>query len=131
LPCELACGGWVEDEPVSFDLAVLAMDELADVAAARAMFERCTSGNHAEGEPDERIAGFYEQLRSRFPDHGPSTRDSPWMMMPLATGIDHVIMNLSFSPRSDAALTAIMELAAEYRLVVWDPQSQDAYLPRA
>ena len=118
--------------PVSFDLAVLAMDELADAAAARAMFERCnTSVSHAEGEPDDRIAGFYEQLRSRFPDHGPSTRDSPWMMMPLATGIDHVIMHLSWSPRSDAAVTAIMELAAEYRLVIWDPQSQDAYLPGA
>jgi hypothetical protein len=31
----------VEDEPVSFDLAVPAMDELADAAAACAMFERC------------------------------------------------------------------------------------------
>ena len=52
-------------------------------------------------------------------------------MMPMAIGIDHVIMNLSLSPRGDAALTPIMELAAEYRLVVWDPQSQDAYLPGA
>lgn len=116
---------------MSFDLAVLAMDESADAAAACAMFERCTSGNHVEGEPDERIVGFYEQLRSRFPDRGPSARDSPWMLMPLAIGIDHVIMNLSFSPWNDAALTAIMELAAKYRLVVWDLQSQDAYLPGA
>jgi hypothetical protein len=51
--------------------------------------------------------------------------------MPLAAGIDHVIMNLSFSPRSDAALQAIMELAAEYQLVVRDPQSQDARFPGA
>ena len=50
------------------------------------------------------------------------------MMMPLAIGIDHVIMHLS-SGRSGAALTAIKERAAEYRLVVWDPQGQDAYLP--
>jgi hypothetical protein len=122
----------VEDEPVSFDLAVLAMDELADAAAAHAMFERCTSGTHAEGEPDERIVGFYEELRSRFPDEGPHAGDSPWMMMPLATGIDHVIMHLSWSPQqSDATVTAIMELATECRLVVWDPQSQDAYLPGA
>ena len=119
----------MEDEPVSFDLAVLAMDKPADAAAARAMFERCTSGYHDEGEPDERIAGFYEQLRSRFPDDPHHAADSPWMSMPLATGVDHVIMNLSFSPRSDAALKAILELAAEYQLVVWDPQSQDAYLP--
>ena len=122
----------VEDEPVSFDLAVLAMDELADAAAAGAMFERCnTSGNHAEGDPDERVVGFYEQLRSGFPGDGPGAGDSPWMLMPLVTGIDHVIMHLSWSPESDAAVTAIMELAAEYRLVVWYPQSQNAYLPRA
>jgi hypothetical protein len=119
----------VEDEPVSFDLAVLAMDESADVASVCAMFERCTSGSHREGERDERVVRFYEQLRSRFPDYPPHAGDSPWMLMPLAVGTDHVIMNLSFSPRSGAALKAIMELAAKYRLVVWDPQSQDAHLP--
>jgi hypothetical protein len=117
---------------MSFDVAVLAMDESADAATARAMFERCnTSGNHAAGELDERIAGFYEQLRARFPDYPPYLEDSPWMMMPLATGIDHVIMNLSFSPRGDTALMAIMELAAEYRLVVLALQSDSAYLPQA
>jgi hypothetical protein len=131
LPYELAGGGWVEDEPVSFDLAVLAMNGLADADTAHAMFERCTSGNCAEGELDERIVGFYEQLRSRFPGEGAHAGDSPWMLMPLAAGIDHVIMHLSWSPRSGAAVTAIMGLAAEYRLVVWDPQSQDAYLPGA
>src|SRR5215469_15279169 len=108
------------------------MDESADAAAARAMFEWCnTSGNHAEGVLDERIVGFYEQLRARFADYPPYPEDSPWMMMPLATGIDHVIMNLSFSPRSDTALPAIMELAAQYRLVVFDLQSEDVYLPGA
>jgi hypothetical protein len=121
-----------DNELMSFDVAVLAMDESADAAAARAMFERCnTSGNHAEGELDDRIAGFYDQLRVRFPDYPPYPEDSPWMMMPLATGIDHVIMNLSFSPRGDTALMAIMELAAEYRLVVLDLQSDSTYLPEA
>jgi hypothetical protein len=110
---------------VSFDLAVLAMREPADAATARAMFERCLSGHHDDGELDERIARFYEQLRSRFPDYPPYAGDSPWMSMPLDTGIDHVIVNLSFSPRSDAALKTIMELAEEHHLVIWDPQSQD------
>ncbi|HVB42577.1 MAG TPA: hypothetical protein VNF47_07690 [Streptosporangiaceae bacterium] len=117
---------------MSFDLAVLAMDELADAPAAGAMFERCNaSGGHAEAEPDDRIVGFYEQLRSRFPDCGSSAGDSPWMSMPLAVGVDHMIMHLSWGPRSNAAVTAIMELAAQYRLVIWDPQYQDAYLPGA
>lgn len=52
------------------------------------------------------------------------------MSTPLGVGIDHVIMHLSFSSRSDAALKAIEELAAEYRLAIWDPQSREAYLPR-
>ncbi|MDX2648783.1 hypothetical protein PV341_35495 [Streptomyces sp. PA03-1a] len=51
------------------------------------------------------------------------------MSTPLAVGIDHVVMNLSLSSRSDMALKAIEELAAEFRLVIWDPQSQDAHLP--
>ncbi|MGW6896255.1 hypothetical protein [Streptomyces sp. NBC_01718] len=114
---------------MSFDLAVLAMDESADAATARAMFERCTSDNHDEGELDERVVGFYERLRSRFPDRPPYAAESPWMSTPLVIGIDHVIMNLSFSSRSDAALKAIEELAGEFRLVIWDPQSQDACLP--
>ncbi|WP_199810235.1 MULTISPECIES: hypothetical protein [unclassified Streptomyces] len=114
---------------MSFDLAVLAMDASADAVSARAMYERYTSGNHDEGEPDERVIGFHACLRSRFPDHPPYAETNPWMSMPLSVGIDHVVMNLSFSARSDAALRAIEELAAEYRLVLWDPQSQDACLP--
>jgi hypothetical protein len=47
------------------------------------------------------------------------------------TVIDHVIMNLSFSPRSGTALTAIMERAAEYHLVVFDLQPEYVYLPGA
>ncbi|WP_220131332.1 hypothetical protein [Streptomyces sp. PT12] len=115
---------------MSFDLAVLAMDDAADAATARAMFERCASGAHDEGELDERIVGFYERVRSRFPDHPPGAAGSPWMSTPLAVGIDHVIMSLSFSPMSDAAVEAIEGLAAEFRLVIWDPQAQAASVPR-
>ncbi|MFI8763584.1 hypothetical protein ACN9M0_37690 [Streptomyces sp. R-07] len=116
---------------MSFDLAVLAMDESADAATARAMFERCTSGRHGEGELDERVVGFHERLRDQFPDRPPYSTESPGTSTPLAIGIDHVVMNLSFSSRSDAALKVIEELASEFRLVIWDPQSQDAYLPGA
>jgi hypothetical protein len=114
---------------MSFDLAVLAMDGTADAERARAMFERCTSGPHPEGEPDERVVAFYERLRSRFPDHPPLTPESPWASTPLALGIDHVVMCLRHSSGSDAALRAVTGLAAELRLVVWDPQAQEAVLP--
>jgi hypothetical protein len=116
----------MHDGSVSFDLAVLAMDPSANAEQARAMAERCwRSAAHAEGEVDERIAGFYEALRTRFPPDHP---DSPWMAPP-DVGIDHVIMNLSWSARSTSAIEAIQVLAAEHSLVIWDPQSDDAYLP--
>lgn len=117
---------------MSFDLAVLAMDEFADEDAAKAMFERCNALDHPDGELDERIVAFYEELRSRFPDYPPYDESTPWMSMPLSAGVDHVIMNLSYTEaRSGPALKAIMELAEAHRLVVFDPQSNDAHLPGA
>lgn len=114
---------------MSFDLAVLAMDESADAATVAAMFERCTSGAHPDGELDERIAGFYEQLRSVYPGFPPYPEESPWMSMPLSTGIDHVIMHVSYSPDGDAAIKVIERLARLHGLVLWDPQFQKAFLP--
>jgi hypothetical protein len=117
----------MHDGGVSFDLAVLAMDASADAEQARAMAARCfRSASHVQGELDERIVAFYEALCTRFPEDDP---DSPWMAGPDA-GIDHVIMNLSWSERSTAAIEAIQELAVEHRLVLFDPQSEDACVPR-
>ena len=116
----------MHDGRVSFDLAVLAMDASADAEQARTMAGRCwRSAAHAEGEVDERIAAFYEEQLTRFP---PDSPDSPWMAG-LNAGTDHVIMNLSWSTRSTPAIVAIQDLAAEHRLVLFDPQSEDAYLP--
>jgi hypothetical protein len=101
-----------------------ALDQRRNPSARRHNIRR-----HADGALDERVAGFYETLRSRFPDFPPYPDESPWMSMPLDAGIDHVIMNLSFSAHSDPAIKAIQELAARFHLILWDPQSQDAYLP--
>ncbi len=102
------------------------MSTSAGAEQARAMAERCwRSAAHPEGELDQRIAAFYEELLSRFP---PASRDSPWMAGP-DVGIDHVIMNLSWSARSTPAIEAIQVLAAEHKLVIYDPQSDDVYLP--
>jgi hypothetical protein len=70
---------------LSFDLAVLAIDGWADVSEVAAMADRCRSSAHIEGELDDRIVGFYERLRARFPDYPPywDSDDCPWMSMPL------------------------------------------------
>ncbi|GAA5088722.1 hypothetical protein HNP84_009824 [Thermocatellispora tengchongensis] len=115
---------------MSYDLAVLGMSGPADVEAARRMFDRCGSAHHAEGELDQRIVAFYEELRAHFPDDPPSDdSESPWMSMPLSVGIDHVIMHLSYSERSRPALEKIMELAALHGLVVYDPQFEEVFVP--
>ncbi|AEV86539.1 hypothetical protein ACWT_5522 [Actinoplanes sp. SE50] len=95
------------------------------------MAHRCQAPGHVEGELDERIVGFYERLRARFPDHPPypDPDDCPWMSMPLDVGIDHVFMCLSFSERSHPATTLIAELATEYELTLWDPQDGSAHRP--
>ena len=89
---------------LSFDLGVLAIDGWSDVTEVTAMVDRCQSSVHVEGELDERIVGFYERLRARFPDYPPysDSDDCPWMSMPLDVGIDHVFMCLSFSEHSEA-----------------------------
>ena len=84
---------------MSFDLDVLAIGRDASDEDVRAMLQRCASKLHPEGELDERIVAFYEQLRTRYPDFPPYGDDSPWMSMPLSVGIDHVRMNMSFGQR--------------------------------
>ena len=87
---------------MSFDLAVFAADPGADEAAARELIERCYNyRNHVEGDLDERIVALYEELRATYPDHPPYDSHTPWMSMPLATGIDHVFMNISWSASND------------------------------
>jgi hypothetical protein len=115
---------------VSFDLDVLAIDLEASDAAVRAMVRRCSSGKHPEGELDERIVAFYESLRARYPDFPPYDDDSPWMLMPLDVGIDHVRMNMSFGPRSDPVIDLILDLASRYGLTIYDPQFDEVARPR-
>jgi hypothetical protein len=93
------------------------------------MLRRCTSGPHPEGELDERIVAFYEQLRARYPDFPPYDDDSPWMSTPLDLGIDHVSMNLSFGQRSTPAIEYILELAGRHGLTIYDPQSDHVTRP--
>ncbi|MBK1787522.1 hypothetical protein [Prauserella cavernicola] len=114
---------------MSFDLVVLAADAVADDAAVREMAGRCRAADHIDGELDERVVGFYERLRGRFPDHGAGGPDSPWMSTPLAVGIDHVFLTMSFSERSSPAIETVFALATEFGLVVFDPQSDDVVRP--
>ncbi|MFD0973083.1 hypothetical protein [Plantactinospora endophytica] len=114
---------------MSFGLVVLAVDPDATDVAVRAMAVQCQSLHHPEGELNERIVGFYENLRARYPDSPPYDHDSPWMDMPLNIGIDHISMHLSFSERSTPALQLIDRLARRYDLTIYDPQRDEVTRP--
>jgi hypothetical protein len=113
----------VHDLPMSFDLVVLAMQPGATLDDARRMAARCRSADpHPEGELDERIVAFYQDLQQRYPDHPPYPDDSPWSSAPLDAGIDHITAYTRYGPSGAGAVDAILELALRHGLVVYDPQ---------
>jgi hypothetical protein len=113
--------------PVSFDLVVWALDGGATPADVRAAHELCREGEHAEGEVDRRIGGFYAELTTLYPDKVP-VADSPWTDTPLHVATDHVLMCLSESC-ADAVLEAIERLAGQYDLMLLDLQDGTVYPP--
>jgi hypothetical protein len=116
---------------VSFDLVVLAIEPDASDEDVAVRVERCRGMSHPEGDLDERIVAFYEQLRERFPDFPPYGESCPWMSMPLGLGIDHVSMNMTYGERGSLAMAYILELAGRYGLTVYDPQFDEVFRPNA
>ncbi|MEH1058819.1 hypothetical protein V6U89_26860 [Micromonospora sp. CPCC 206171] len=114
-----------DDVLVSFDLLVLAANPAASLDVVRDMVDHCTGLAHRGGELDPRIAAFYEDLREQFPDHPPYDPESPWMLAPLAVGIDHVSMAISHSPRGSEAVKTVCHLAERHGLVIYDPQGDE------
>jgi hypothetical protein len=110
---------------------VVAAEPGADEASARAVLKRCFCGKdlHVEGELDQRIVGFYEDLRAFYPDHPPYDGGLPWSSMPLDTGIDHVFMKIRWSA-DNAVLDLIQRLATQHGLVLYDCQDATVYLPQ-
>ncbi|MBE1589580.1 hypothetical protein ACFPOI_09390 [Nonomuraea angiospora] len=66
---------------MSYDLAVLGMSGPVDAETAGQMLDRCSSARrHVEGELDERVVAFYEELRAHFPGYPPYGPESPWII---------------------------------------------------
>jgi hypothetical protein len=77
------------------------------------------------------VAGFFDALRARYPDIDTASDaevdESPW-----ASGFevsdDHVLLNIRWKAPDDVIM-AIVELAAEHGLVLYDPQGDEVHLP--
>ncbi len=112
--------------PVSFDLVVWALDNGATAADVRAAHELCRQGEHVNGVPEPRITSFYRAVTAEYPDR--ASPASPWEVSPLHVATDHLEMNLTESC-ADEVLLAIERLAAEHRLLLFDPQDGSVYPP--
>jgi hypothetical protein len=89
------------------------------------MVAQCDSLQHPEGELDERIVAFYEELTNRYPDFPPFDPSSPWANPPLDSAIDHVWLSFGGGVKAHEAFQAVYELAVKNNLVVYDPQAAD------
>ncbi|WP_433570544.1 hypothetical protein [Streptomyces sp. CA-251247] len=109
-------------QAVPVELAVLAMARQAAPEVIESVARRCLAENHDEGEFDDRIMAFYEQLRAQYPEFLPYSDDPrpPWLAAPLSVGTDHVIILMSGAMSAVPALLRIHELAQDHGLNVVD-----------
>ncbi|MEU5721240.1 hypothetical protein ABZ783_05385 [Micromonospora sp. NPDC047738] len=56
-----------------------------------------------------------------------TTRSRRGLSQPLAVGIDHVSMHITYSPRGNAAVDVVLGLAERHGLVIYDPQFDEVF----
>ena len=112
---------------MSFDLVVWALEDRASSADVRAAHELCRQGEHIDAAPDPRLVLFYRAVVASYPDRAPAPA-SPWEVAPLHRAADHIEMRLKESC-ADQVLLDIERLAAEHRLILFDPQDGSVYPP--
>lgn len=88
-------------------------------------------GDDSGFEASEDIARYADELLRRFPDD-PSTESpdggSPWADLPFEQSERLLFLSLRWSAGDDA-LDAIVDLAHQHELVLYDPQGPDIHVP--
>jgi hypothetical protein len=87
-------------------------------------------GDDSGFEPSEDIARVAEMLRSRWPDdyHDEVPANCPWADMPFEQSDRLLAIHIRWGA-DDEAVAAIYVLANKVRLVLYDPQGPDIFLP--
>lgn len=118
---------------MSYDLAIWHSDEPLTADQADSIYGAIAEQpESAPVKAHPSIAAFYADLCAKYPDldtlAGEEIEASPW-----AGGFDRsdafLMMNLSWGDRLEEAAAFVAELAAKHRLVCYDPQGQNVYLP--
>jgi hypothetical protein len=81
-------------------------------------------GDDSAFEPSPAIATVSNELLRRFPD----AEDGPWADMPPEQTDRLLLLSIRWGA-DDAVIDAIVELAREHQLVLYDPQGPDVTLP--
>ena len=81
-------------------------------------------------QPGPQMAAFVDELERRWPSLDTDPDGSPWSSWPLwqPTVGGGTALNISWSA-ADSVLTAILEIAARAKVIIYDPQSDEVIHP--
>ena len=111
---------------MSMDLYLWKAPVIDDADEARALIDRFYDQNEQEVfEPSEDVVRALAEIRRRYSD-APGITDGPWSSWPLDASDRLIALNIRWSVDGEV-LDAIIDIAAEHDLVVYDPQGPDVY----
>lgn len=115
---------------MSFDLAVMSLEQAIAVDEAENIYGELCDGNHEILGPSAKIDAFYTELTAKYPDIDSYSDDDvdecPWSVE-IAVSDGAVVMSMVWS-RVEEVAPYVLELAAKHDLSCYDPQADQLYL---
>ena len=114
---------------MSMDLYLWKAPVIEDADEARTLLDRFYDRNE-EGvfAPSEDVARALARIRERYSD-APGVTDGPWSSWPIEDSDRLIALNIRWSVDGEV-LDAIVDIAREHDLVIYDPQGPDVYRAR-
>ena len=111
---------------MSMDLYLWKAPAIDDAAEARALLDRFYDRNEVEVfEPSTDVARALARIRELYPDDA-GRDDNPWSSWPIEDSDRLIALNIRWSVDGEV-LDAIVDIAKEHDLVIYDPQGPDVY----
>jgi hypothetical protein len=117
---------------MSVDLAVWHGDTVLSVKEASAVYLRLCKQKWIPTERHPSVDAFYGELCGRYPEIDTLPEDEadecPWSCAHDRSGL-HVIICMNYGEHLGEAAQFVIDLAATHRLICFDPQGPNLYLP--